>query len=336
MEVCERVEAFAALGCALEEISEGELSAVLKECHAENPWFTRSSVLHALTGIRFMLSGENLKAWVGRYDFPVVAAGKRIGVITPGNLPLVGFQDILSILIAGHKALVKPSSRNSVLFGAVVRRLGEINPKLGSNVEWCRDLKHLDALVASGADRTLKLLEFDFQPTPMLLRGSSVSVAVLDGKETRQDLEGLGDDIFKYFGMGCRSVKMIFIPRGYDLGRLQACWERGEEAFKHEKYRSNYTYQKALLLTEGREFEEVGSILLRESSDLFAPLSVVHYQEYGELGDLQERLKALGSSLQVVVSNQSFPAGVGFGKTQLPRPWDYPDAADTIDFLLRL
>lgn len=306
-----------------------EEDAVVARACEENPWFTPCEVVgaaHALA--RRMLAESELRAWLARYPMLPVKTPRRVGVIMAGNIPFVGFFDLLCLLVAGHRALLKPSSKDRVLIEWVVEQLLKIDPK--SPVEWLEEgAKPLDAVIATGSDNALRHFRSAYGSLPTLLRGSRHSVAVLDGTESEEELRGVGRDIFTYSGLGCRNVSLLFLPEGLE--------PRIEMPEMNPLYGENYRQERALATLLGRPCQDLGGALLMEGEEFSSALSIITIRRYTNLSEVERWLEEHDREVQCVVGRAvSHPRGVAFGEAQNPGLTDYPDAVDVLAFLAKL
>ncbi len=335
MDLPDRLSAFVRLGQALHQLTGPEVSAMAERALRENGWFTEDAVRLALEGIIEMLEPDRMRAWLTSY---AAASGpKTIGVAMAGNIPLVGFHDMLCVLISGHRLLYKPSSKDKELPSIICNKLCEIEPRFAAMVQATDRLNDVDALIATGSDNTSRYFDFYFRNVPHIIRRNRVSSAVLQGDEPAAEIEALGKDIFSYFGLGCRNVASLWIPSGYDLKAFIERLEPFAAIVEHSKYRNNYTYQKSLLLLNRDHFLDNGFLLLRESEVMISPVAVLHYRTYSDLADLRARIREQAGRLQVIVSaNGWFEGSVPFGTAQFPSVTDYADGVDTMRFLAEL
>ena len=323
------IETFSALGARLLGFGDDDATrAVIDSACRANGWFTPADIRRAVRAIACdMLQREKLEAWLADYPALPVAEPRRVLVVMAGNIPLVGFFDLLCVLVSGHGCLVKPSAKDSVLMEHVVGLLREIDPS--APVRLYDGTSPVDAVIATGSDNANRYFRTQYAGIPALLRGSRQSVAVLSGRETEAQLEGLADDIWAYSGLGCRSVSLLFVPEGYDLRlRMPAV---------NEKYRNNYRQQKALLTMTGRPFRDLGSAVAVEERAFPAALSRIACSRYKTLGEVEAWLAQHDAELQCVVSEcVSHGRRTGFGRAQSPALTDYPDDRDVIAFLAAL
>ncbi len=296
---------------------------------AKNPWFTPDFAQRALRTWQHALRPEALAVWASRYGSPPETAPRVLGVLCAGNLPLVGLHDILMGYLAGWTIHYKPSSEDDVLLPAVVELLKSGNPN--ASLERVERLNAIDALLATGSSNTMRYFKHYFQHIPHVLRGSRTSVALLTGEETEADLAGLAEDIFLYFGRGCRSVTQLLLPEEFDVQRLFASWLPWGEIGQHAKYGSNYDYHRALFMLNKEPFLENHFVLLRDHPALKPPIGVLHYQRYADYAEAKKQLVALCGEIQTVVGRGE---ETKFGAGQSPELWDFADRVDTYQFLV--
>lgn len=300
---------------------------------SHNGWFTPEQVYFSLHSWAEALTEENLNKWLSPYDFSNVDP-KNIGLILAGNIPLVGFHDFLSVLISGHNALVKTSSNDQHLIQFLANYLITVEPKLSDKITFTDGrLENFDAIIATGSNNTARYFEFYFKDKPSIIRKSRNSVAVLNGKESHEDLVGLGEDIFRYFGLGCRNVSKLFVPKGYSFEAFfQAMYEQ-KEVIYYEKYANNYDYNKAVFLMSNFKLLDNEFLTLKEDSSYASPISSVFYEYYDDITEIQNRLSNDTDKIQCIVSNNLIENSIVFGQTQQPKLWDYADNVDTLAFL---
>lgn len=332
----ERLAAFVALGHRLTALSSDELTALAAQARNQNAWFDEPNVTVALAGIAHLLAEEPLRQWAARYP-PEPATMRRVGVVMAGNIPLVGFHDALCVLLSGHVLLAKLSTTDTFLMQWILEELTTIEPRLAGQVQVLPRLHLADAFIATGSDNTSRYFEFYFGKKPNLLRRSRTSVAVLTGKETAQELNRLGPDIFQYYGLGCRNVSKLLVPANYNFISLLDALQTCEGVLNHHKYQNNYDYNKSLLLVNAVPHLDNGFLLLTRGEALISPISVLHYAEYQHENHLVHQLAQVAGQTQCVVSAGGQLAGsVPFGRAQTPDVTDYADGIDTMDFLSKL
>lgn len=335
MTLDQRINAFTKLGLHLRNLPEDSLGQLATEASHENPWFTSISVRKAIQGIINYLDGEKLTNWVATYPIEH-SSPKNIALVMAGNIPLVGFHDLLCVLISGHNALVKLSSKDSKLNRYLIDRLIEMEPQFKNRITIQAEiLKDFDAVIATGSDNSARLFDYYFRKVPNVIRRNRTSCAILMGNETQEDFKNLGHDVFDYFGLGCRNVSKLFVPAGYDLKNLLDSWQSFESIAHHHKYVNNYDYQKSILLVNQQPFLDTGFVLLQESEKLVSPIAVLYYEFYNSLDSMHSIIESNKSKLQCIVGKNE-PAFVPFGQAQYPALWDYADGVDTMKFLTSL
>lgn len=296
-----------------------------------NGWFTKENVCQSLSELGKQLTSDNLSIWTETIEFP--SQPKRIAIIMAGNIPLVGFHDFLSVVISGNIAVCKLSSDDKTLLPALAECLIKFCPDIKSRIEFSLGLvKNMDAVIATGSDNSSKYFEQYFGKYPHVFRKNRTSVAVLNGEETKEDIHNLGKDIFTYFGLGCRNVTHLILPEGFELNRFFEGIVGYSEVVNHNKYANNYDYNKAVYLLNKHNLLDNNFVLLKESRELFSPLSMIHYHFYKELSEVEAYLNEYQEKIQVVVGKNYIP----FGNAQCPTLNDYPDGVNILDWLKSL
>lgn len=323
------------LGKELRSMNEDSLEELAFKAGQRNPWFTKESVEKAINGISFILQEDNLKSWLMKYPDIPVTSPKKIGIVMAGNIPGVGFHDLLSILLSGHIAKVKYSSQDQVIIEFILNKLFNIDPQFIDKVEVVDKLKDFDAVIATGSDNTGRYFDYYFGKYPNIIRRNRTSVAILSGKESKEELKNLGKDIFTYYGLGCRNVSLILVPEGYEFKEFFEAIEEFNSVIHHHKYNNNYDYNKSIYLVNREDHLDNGFLLLKKTDEqLVSPISVVYYKEYKNQADLEKYLENAKEKIQCIVGqNDKF---IDFGEAQNPAPWDYADNIDTLRFLSNL
>ncbi|SMC49144.1 acyl-CoA reductase [Pedobacter africanus] len=299
-----------------------------------NAWFTAEEVEKALKALQRMLNPEDLESWFS--GILVSNTPKKIGLILAGNIPLVGFHDVISVLATGNIALIKLSSSDDKLLPALLTKLVEIEPLLAEKIIYTERLKDFDAVIATGSNNTSRYFEYYFGKVPNIIRKNRNSVAVITGNESKAELSLLGHDIFDYFGLGCRNVSKLYLPEGYNIKNFFEPIEHFKDIINHFKYNNNYDYNKSIYLVNLKPHFDNGFILLTEEKSLTSPLAVLYFEYYKDIATVQELLKAEQENIQCVVSAAPLQLDspvLGFGQSQSPRLWDYADNVNTVDFL---
>jgi hypothetical protein len=339
MNLEERIKTFSVLGDILRNTLIGrsgsyaeQLNILIDNPQMFNPWFTPENVKSALNSIALELTEENLIKWTNAY--PELKENRnplKAGVIMAGNIPLVGFHDFLSVLIGGNNIVAKTSSKDSGLILFISEIISSINPGFRDKIKFTDGtLTNFDVVIATGSKNSSRYFEYYFGKYPNIIRNNRNSIAIIEGNETVAELEGLGMDIFSYFGLGCRNVSKIYTPRGYDLTAMVKNWDAFAGIIRHTKYASNYDFNKAVYLVNREYFHDTGYLLLKEERELSSPVSVLHYEYYDSQTAVNQQIELLNEKIQCIVGRHYVP----FGKAQSPHLWDYADGIDTIEFLL--
>ncbi len=350
-ELRDRISAFEKLGRFMGQVKEKSEDQDLKkinqyffpglqesilEAGLYNNWFSSDNVHYAFLQWSEALREQNLKKWIAMYpsDHFEHPATRTIATIMAGNIPLVGFHDFLSILLSGHKLLVKPSSDDQKLLPFIAQVLVAIDARFAERISFADgQIKDFDAVIATGSDNSSRYFEYYFGKYPNLIRKNRSSVAILTGDETEKQLKKLGEDVFRYYGLGCRNVSKVFIPRAYDLNNLFRAFFEFSGVIDNKKYGNNYDYNRAILMMEREDFLENGFMIIKASDALQAPVSVLYTEEYQDEKLLRAHLVELKEQIQCVVSQSGKAGDIPFGSTQKPNLWDYADGVDTIRFL---
>jgi len=331
-----RIQAFEKLGEYLKNFSSDELQHLKSLAKSKNNWFTSESIDKALEGIQTYLDKTDLEKWVAQYPKIAEVIPKKVAIVMAGNIPAVGFHDFLSVLMSGHKVLARPSSEDEAIMRKIGQILIQIEPQFADYIEFVEKINAADAIIATGSDNTARYFEYYFKDKPNIIRKNRNSVAVLTGDETKEDLVNLGEDIFRYFGLGCRNVSKVLVPKDYDFKNFfEAIYEYKDVIF-YEKYSNNYDYNKAVFLMSNFKLLDNEFLTLKEDSSYASPISSVFYEYYEDIEVLKTQLKNDADQIQCIVSNGIVENSIPFGKTQKPELWDYADNVDTIQFLIQL
>jgi len=334
-----KIIAFAALGEIMLEGAAGKTNGrsavftdLIDKSVEHNPWFTPDNVRLAVEAIGESLSSDNLKKWISLY--PELSSRKNpgnIGVVMAGNIPLVGFHDLLSVLISGHRIIGKLSSKDEILMRAVADTLIKTEPQFNDYISLTTGtLSGFDAVIATGSDNTSRYFEYYFRGYPSIIRHNRNSIAVLDGSETDEELRLLGHDIFSYFGLGCRNISKLYLPENFDINRMLSCWNEYEKLREHQKYAANYDHNKAVMIVNRQHFTDSGFILVRCDSSLTPPMAVLNYELYDSGDTVKKHIQGMSDRIQCVTGH----GYASLGSAQHPFLWEYADDIDTIDFLL--
>ena len=334
----QRIAAFAQLGCILQKPDE-QLNELINSAQQFNAWFTPQSTAMAFHAIAGMLNKKDLEHWIGTVPEPKseIRSVFSVGLILSGNIPMVCFHDILCVLASGNRALIKLSSQDQKLIPYVLDKLREIEPAFDQQITYIERLKDFDAVIATGSNNTSRYFDYYFSKVPHIIRKNRNSIAVLDGNESSDQLRALGHDIFDYFGLGCRNVSKLYVPKGYDFRNFFESIEDFKPVADHHKYNNNYDYNKSIFLVNQDKHLDNGFLLLKEDTRIASPLAVVYYEEYEDLKLLEQELTANESLIQCLISGTELHrSSLDFGQSQQPRLWDYADGVDTMRFLREL
>ncbi len=333
MTLQERKESLKLLGEWFKTIDNNKLEELCLMAGNENNWFTPANIKSAFSAWAMALTSENIEKWISAYHLDNEPS-KKVGLILAGNLPLVGLHDLLSVLISGNLAHVKYSSQDRSLMNAVVNKLIEIDTRFAEKITSIEQLKGVDAVIATGSDNSARYFKHYFSKYPHIIRQNRVSVGIIKGNETSNELEKIGQDAFQYFGLGCRNVSKIYVPKGFELPELIKPLESYNSVLDHHKYRNNYDYNKSIYLVNKEPHLDSGFFLMRESDELVSPISVLFYETYNSEAELDLKLSTYRDKIQCIVSaNGWYEGSVPFGEAQTPELWDYADGVDTIEFL---
>ncbi|MBE0637589.1 MAG: acyl-CoA reductase [Bacteroidales bacterium] len=352
MNLVNRINAFAKLGEVLRNPDPEyfrslasdirKLKELVQSSQYDNPWFTPDDVQFALNAIGLSLRVSQLEKWVKKYCTRSLEhrSPKQIGVVMAGNIPLVGFHDYLSVLISGHQLLAKLSSDDKKLLPLLHRILVKIEPGFSKLVTFTEGtIGGFDAIIATGSNNTARYFEFYFEKYPHIIRKNRNSAAVINGNESDEELHGLGEDIFRYFGLGCRNVSKLYVPKNYKFEKLYESLQDFIDVINHHRYKNNYDYNKAVYLINKTPHLDNGFLILKEDSRISSPMSILFYEKYNSLNDLKLLLQSRSNELQAIVSAGKpnfYKNSVSPGKTQFPELSDYADGVDTLQFLSAL
>lgn len=331
----ERIAALQQLGQYIEEQGP-ELQDIVERTSRSNPWFTPENQYAALQAIATQfLDPSKLEKWLGAYPEQAHKHSSKVALVLAGNLPLVGFHDWLCVFVAGHSAQVKLSEKDPYLMPHLLGVLGQLYPPAADSVEFVERLTGFDAVIATGSNNSARYFEYYFGKYPHIIRKNRNAVAVLTGKESPDELHQLGKDIFLYFGMGCRNVSKIYVPRDYDFEPLLESLHNYREIILHHKYKHNYDYNFALFLINRTPFKMNGCLLLTESDAIPSRIAALNYAFYDSLEGLDQELQDRAGEIQCVCAGTSVgrTTVVPFGQSQEPALSDYADGVDTLAFL---
>ncbi|MGC6431613.1 MAG: acyl-CoA reductase [Jejuia sp.] len=308
----------------------------LKLAEEHNGWFTKDNLQFALNSWAEALTEAQITKWLNPYSISENAS-KKVAIIMAGNIPLVGFHDFLAVLISGHNVLVKQSSNDKHLLPYLAKYLEYVEPDFKGKVSFTDDkLENFDAVIATGSNNTARYFEHYFKNRPSIIRNNRNSVAVLTGDESENDLKLLAEDIFRYYGLGCRNVSKLFVPKEYDFNTFFEAIYHWHPIIEKAKYANNYDYNKAVYLMSEFDMLENGFFMIKEDKSYSSPIATAFYEYYEDLGALKIKLEEESHQIQCVVSKNFMKNEIAFGQTQKPKLWDYADGVDTVKFLLAI
>jgi len=308
----------------------------LKLAQEHNGWFTKQNITFTLENWSNALTDTNINQWLTKYNFNPVNP-QTVAIIMAGNIPLVGFHDFLCVLLSGHNVLVKQSSNDKHLLPFLAKYLEVVEPNFKDKIKFTEEkLENFDAVIATGSDNTARYFEFYFKGKPSIIRKNRNSVAVLTGNETKEQLEALSDDIFRYYGLGCRNVSKLFVPKDYNFDAFFNAVYKWHPIINESKYANNYDYNKAVYLMSEFDMLENGFLMIKQDESYSSPIATLFYEYYDDISELKQKLKAENDKIQCVVANRFSENEIPFGATQNPQLSDYADNMDTIAFLLKI
>lgn len=309
-------------------------SAIFAQAELQNSWFTEHNLTFARNTWATTLSEANIKRWLSAYELSQPQNIKKILLIMAGNIPLVGFHDLLCVWVSGHKAVVKLSSEDKLLLPFIVEQLRKLIPEWAEAVTFSDEkVTNFDAVIATGSNNTARYFEYYFGKKPHIIRKNRNSVAVLTGKETQEELTALGKDIFQYYGLGCRSVSKLFVPENYSFDAFFQAIYTYRDIINEQKYANNYDYNKAVYLMSLYKLLENGFLILKEDKSYASPIATLFYEYYTDTEALKKQLITDTEQIQCVVAKGLLPDEIAFGNTQIPQLWEYADNVDTLKFL---
>ncbi|WP_223608163.1 acyl-CoA reductase [Chryseobacterium sp. OSA05B] len=331
IKLSEYIKEFLAKDSADYNDHDNEFESLLKRSEIENPWFTMENQKFALTEWTHLLTQENINNWIGNYSVSKVP--KRVGLILAGNIPLVGLHDVISVVLSGHIPLIKLSSKDKRMVPFLLEKWNEFSGG-AIQFEFVEKLENFDAVIATGSNNTARYLEYYFKNHLSIIRKNRTSAAVLKGDETPEELQLLAEDIFRYFGLGCRNVTRIFIPEDFVIDRLFESFTGFEDIINHHKYANNYDYNRAVYLLNRDLFWDNNFVMLKEDDKLFSPLSVINFSRYSSLDEVKNFITENEQDIQCIVAKDELGLdSIPFGEAQHPALDTYADNVDTMKFL---
>ncbi|CAA0200363.1 acyl-CoA reductase [Tenacibaculum maritimum] len=348
----QRISAFTKLGAFLSQFSQNKIvkkeniefndlffdgfKHQIKIAQEHNSWFTKDNILFSIENWSKALNEKDLTTWVSTETLGKNPS-KKIAIIMAGNIPLVGFHDFLAVLISGHNVVVKQSSNDEHLLPFLAKYLEYVAPSLKGNILFTKDkLTNFDAVIATGSNNTARYFEYYFKDKPSIIRKNRNSCAIITGNETAEDFKNLSEDIFRYFGLGCRNVSKLFIPKGYNFDPFFKGMFHQQETINNAKYANNYDYNKAVYLMSEFDILENGFLMIKEDQSYSSPIASIFYEYYDNIDNLKIKLYEEREKIQCVVANNFIENEIPFGQTQHPKLSDYADGVNTLKFLSEL
>lgn len=346
----ERIRAIKELGTELDKLVRGgagaelqdEFRSVVAAANKANPWFTPQSIHRALEAWAETLAGGKVDDWASRYNVSESPGSMKVGVINAGNIPFVGLHDLLSVVLSGHTYLGKNASDDQLLLPFAARIMIRKMPVLADRILFVPKMKDMDAVIATGSDNSARYFEYYFGKYPHIIRKNRNGIAILSGNESTEDLTALGDDIFTYYGLGCRNVAKMYVPERYVFDRFFESIYSFHDLMNFNKYMNNFDYNNSVLLLKQEPFLQNGFLIIREDERMASPISIVHYEYYTNREELEKKLSQQTESIQCIATSANLndpnlrKLSVPFGKTQSPALMDYADGVDTVSFLCDL
>ncbi len=319
-------------GHRISRLDASQKEGVIVNTSNKNPWFTNENISTAISGILRFLDEGNLAKWLQEFDVPVESP-KTVGLVLAGNIPLVGFHDILCVLAAGHHLHIKLSRQDDVLIPYLLDHLQKIDKDI--KINYVEKLNKPDAVIATGSDNSSRYFEYYFRNIPHIIRKNRISVGVLNGNESNEKLESMGNDIFQYFGLGCRNISKLYLPKSFNFNLFFEAIEPFQNVINQNKYFNNYEYNKSIFLVNSEDFKDNGFVILKEDSNLVSPISVIYYEYYQDKDQLLSLLETHTHKIQVIASDEGWVKNsIDFGQAQMPDLWDYADNINTMEFLM--
>jgi len=352
MQLEKRIQAFVSLGKFMSQFSSEEyikkgnipfnddfyeeMIRLIQLSKSYNGWFSEDNIQFAFKSWEDALTEDNLSKWLSNYSIEN-SPNKTVALILAGNIPLVGFHDFLSVLISGNKILAKLSSNDKLLLPFLSKYLIAVEPEFENTITFTEEkLEKFDAVIATGSNNTARYFEYYFGKYPNIIRKNRNSVTVLTGNETPKQLENLANDVFRYFGLGCRNVSKLYLPKDYNFDAFYNAMFSWKHVINDNKYINNYDYNKAVYLMSNLNLLDNEFLLLKEDQNFSSPISVLFYEYYENIDVVKNVLKSERDNIQCIVSEIGIENEVKFGATQHPQLWDYADDVDTLEFLLKL
>jgi len=312
------------------------IDEIAARAYSANSWFEPRFVKLSLEAIcKEFLNKEKLQQWLAPYCIEDdITIQQTVGIICAGNVPLVGFHDFLCCYVLGVPVKMKLSSRDNVLMRYVINEILKKDEDYAKKFAFVERLTDFNAVIATGSSSSNRYFEYYFSKYPSILRSNRVSVAVLSGNETPEQLTALADDVFMYFGLGCRNVAKLYVPEAYLFENLFPTFKNYEWLHHNSQFMNNYDYHRTLLLMNKTPHLANEFLMIQESESLYSSIGTLFYEVYHSIDELKTKIEAQNYTIQCVVGDGD--GFIPFGKAQQPSLSDYADRKDTIGYLLGL
>lgn len=333
----QRIAALVAAGKRISDKENPTVQGAKRKAELENPWFTQEEIDRAIKGITSEFANQQkLESWLANYEFQGVPKAKTLGLVLAGNIPMVGIHDLICGYLAGHNMHLKYSDKDKVLIPLFVQFLIDELPETASQFEERERLNEVELVIATGSNNSSRYFDYYFGKIPNIIRKNRTSIGILNEHTSKEELKELGKDVFYYFGMGCRNVSKIYLPKGYPIELIMEVFEEWKPLVLHNKYKNNFDYNYAIYLLNKTKFYTNGSLITVEDPSIYSRISCLHFSYYESQDDLESEILEIQDELQCIVSNCQLNKMdvLPFGKSQFPRLEDYADGVDTMKFLL--
>ena len=314
-----------------------EIMTAMSMAGSENSWFTEDNIKKSISSIcNNYTDRSKLEQWLGNYQVPENKEPKILGLLLAGNIPFVGIHDVIAGFITGHLLKIKYSDKDTYLMKLFVKLIIDQNPEAQVYFEEVERMNGIDMVIATGSNNTARYFDYYFGKMPNIIRKNRVSVGVLGPDTSMTELKLLGEDVFSYFGLGCRNISKLYLPKGYKVEMIMEAFEDWKSWVLHNKYKNNFDYNYAIYLLNKVKFLTNGSLITLEDDSLYSRISCLHFSYYESIDELKEQLKEIEDQVQCIVSNMTLDGikTYGLGESQSPELWDYADGVDTMKFLV--
>ena len=337
MDINKKINILIELEAKLTNLNDSQLKLAIQNAYNNNNWFTVNNITKALTNISKWLKKEILNNWVKEYNLNDNLRNKKVGIIMAGNIPLVNFHDLICCFLSGNIAICKLSGKDTVLMEFILAQLYIIEPKTKELIYTAQQLKDIDAIIATGSDNSFRYFDYYFGKKPHIFRKNRNSIAVLNGNETKEDYNLLGNDIFDYYGLGCRNISKVFFPKEYSITTFLDNIASFKHVIDNNKYKNNFDYNLSIYLLNKEQHWHNEFVIMKESTETASPCAVLYFEYYGSKDELTKKLNKEKEKIQCIVSNEKWLEDfIPLGSSQMPELSEYPDNVDTMEFLTTL